>query len=131
MKQNPAHCQTVKGIMSQLNGVELKEKKGGKFKFHIYKTRTMNETSLEALDLGVRAYNSLKRAGYNTIGDLIAAISAGEDLNHIRNCGKTSIREIKERLFLYHYNSLSPESREDYLKEVVKLNKDESEEFRS
>ncbi|MCR4598430.1 MAG: hypothetical protein K5678_05290 [Acetatifactor sp.] len=59
----------------------------------------MSDTSLEALDLGVRAYNSLKRAGYNTIGDVVDAISSGSDLKSIRNCGKTCVREIMEHLF--------------------------------
>ncbi len=62
-------------------------------------TRSMSDTSLEALDLGVRAYNSLKRAGYNTIGDVVDAISSGSDLKSIRNCGKTCVREIMEHLF--------------------------------
>jgi DNA-directed RNA polymerase alpha subunit len=32
-------------------------------------TGTMAQTPLEALDLSVRSYNSLKRAGFDTIGD--------------------------------------------------------------
>ena len=114
------------GIMNQLDGVQLREKHGSSFKFRMHMTESMSETSLEALDLGVRAYNSLKRAGYNTIGDVVDAISSGSDLKNIRNCGKTSVREIMEHLFLFQYNSLPADKRDDYLVEVVLMNKREA-----
>ena len=82
----------------------------------------MRNTSLEALELGQRSYNCLKRAGYSTIGEVADAISGGNDLKNIRNCGAKSVREIMEQLFLYQYNSLSPDKRSAYLKEVVLLN---------
>ncbi len=112
-------------IINQLDGVKLREKHGGSFKFKIHLTQTMSDTSIEALELGVRAYNSLKRAGYNTIGDLVEVISSGKDLKNIRNCGKTSIRDIMEHLFLYQYNSLPANKQDDYLKEVVLMNRKE------
>ena len=118
--------QTVMGIMNQLDGVQLREKHGSSFKFRMHMTQSMSDTSLEALDLGVRAYNSLKRAGYNTIGDVVDAISSGSDLKSIRNCGKTSVREIMEHLFLYQYNSLPESKQDDYLIEVVQMNKKEA-----
>ena len=111
------------GIMNQLDGVQLIEKHGSSFKFRMYMTQSMSDTSLEALDLGVRAYNSLKRAGYNTIGDVVNAISSGADLKNIRNCGKTRVREIMEHLFLFQYNSLPAGKQDDYLIEVVQMNK--------
>lgn len=51
------------------------------------------------------------------------AISSGTDLNQIRNCGKTSVREIMEHLFLYQYNSLPAEKQDAYLVEVVEMNR--------
>lgn len=51
------------------------------------------------------------------------AISSGTDLNQIRNCGKTSVREIMEHLFLYQYNSLPAEKQDTYLVEVVEMNR--------
>ena len=114
------------GIMNQLDGVQLREKHGSSFKFRMHMTQSMSDTSLEALDLGVRAYNSLKRAGYNTIGDVVDAISSGSDLKSIRNCGKTSVREIMEHLFLYQYNSLPANKQDDYLIEVVQMNRKEA-----
>jgi len=82
----------------------------------------MSETPIEALDLGVRAYNSLKRAGYGTIGDLAEVIAGGTEISKIRNCGSKSCREIMEKLFLYQYNTLPQEKREGYVKEVILLN---------
>lgn len=110
------------GIMNQLDGVQLREKHGSSFKFNMHMTRSMSDASLEALDLSVRAYNSLKRAGYNTVGDVVNAISSGTDLKSIRNCGKTSVREIMEHLFLYQYHTLPAQKREEYLAEVVRMN---------
>ena len=118
--------QTMMEIMNQLDGVQLREKHGSSFKFRMHMTQSMSDTSLEALDLGVRAYNSLKRAGYNTIGDVVDAISSGSDLKSIRNCGKTSVREIMEHLFLYQYNSLPASKQDDYLIEVVQMNRKEA-----
>jgi DNA-directed RNA polymerase subunit alpha len=51
---------------------------------------------IEELDIGVRAYNCLKRAGIQTIGDLIQK-SEGE-LKAIPNFGDRSIDEVKESL---------------------------------
>lgn len=110
------------GIMNQIDGVNLHEKRGSKFKFRMHVTQTMSSTPIEELDLSVRAYHSLKRAGFDTIGDVVDAISSGTDLNQIRNCGKTSVREIMEHLFLYQYNSLPEEKQDAYLMEVVQMN---------
>lgn len=114
--------QSLKQIMNSIEGVELKEKHGGKFHFRIHLTAQMSAMTIETLSLSVRSYNALKRAGFNTIGELAKSISSGEDLKRIRNCGAKSIREIMEQLFLYQYASLKPEQREDYLLEVVALN---------
>ncbi len=105
-----------------MTGETIYEKKGGKFFFRLYLNSRMSETPLEALDLGVRAYNSMKRAGYSTIGDLAEAIAGGTQISRIRNCGSKSYREIMEKLFLYQYNTLPQEKRESYIEEVIKLN---------
>jgi carbon monoxide dehydrogenase subunit G len=51
---------------------------------------------LEELQLPVRAYNSLRRAGIHTVGELSARTE--EDLLAIENLGPQSVREIKQRL---------------------------------
>jgi len=109
-------------IIEQITGDHLHEKKGGKFFFNMYLNSKMSETPIEALDLGVRAYNSLKRAGYGTIGDLAEAIASGTEINKIRNCGAKSCREIMEKLFLYQYSALPQEKKADYIVQTVRLN---------
>ena len=108
--------------MEQLQGVSLKSKHGGRFRFRMYLTGEQCDVSLDVLDLGVRSANCLKRAGYITIGNLVRAFADGLDLKTIRNCGDKSVREIKEKLFLYQYYSMSKERQEQYLTEVVLLN---------
>ena len=115
--------QTIMEIMNSIKGVKLREKYGGHFKFRMYVTRSMCDTSIEVLDLGVRSYNCLKRAGFSTVGDLVDAISGGVELKSIRNCGKTSVREIMEHLFLYQYNSLPADKQQSYLMEVIEMNR--------
>ena len=112
------------GIMNSLPGVELKEKHNRKFWFRIYVTDRLENISIDDLDLGVRAYHSLKRAGYNTVGDLLTGIANGDDLSKIRNCGTKSVREIKEKLFLAQYESLPAHQRQAYLDEVVLINRE-------
>jgi DNA-directed RNA polymerase subunit alpha len=51
---------------------------------------------IEELELGVRSYNCLKRAGIATVGDLISKSEA--ELNAIPNFGKKSIDEVIETL---------------------------------
>ena len=48
------------------------------------------------LELSVRSYNCLKRAGINTIGDLIKMTP--EQLVNVRNLGKKSLDEIMLKL---------------------------------
>ncbi len=56
----------------------------------------MDDILIEELELGVRSYNCLKRAGIQTVGELISK-SEGE-LNAIPNFGKKSIDEVIETL---------------------------------
>ncbi|KYO63904.1 DNA-directed RNA polymerase subunit alpha [Thermovenabulum gondwanense] len=54
------------------------------------------EMPIEELDLSVRSYNCLKRAGINTIGELIQ--KTPEDMMKVRNLGKKSLEEVEEKL---------------------------------
>ncbi len=56
----------------------------------------LDEILIEELELGVRSYNCLKRAGVQTVGDLVRK-SRGE-LNAIPNFGSKSIEEVIETL---------------------------------
>ncbi|MFD2680971.1 DNA-directed RNA polymerase subunit alpha [Bacillus seohaeanensis] len=54
------------------------------------------EMTIEELDLSVRSYNCLKRAGINTVQEL--ANKTEEDMMKVRNLGRKSLEEVKVKL---------------------------------
>ncbi len=54
------------------------------------------EMTIEELDLSVRSYNCLKRAGINTVEELI--MRTEEDMMKVRNLGKKSLEEVNNKL---------------------------------
>lgn len=54
------------------------------------------EMTIEELDLSVRSFNCLKRAGINTVGDLIN--KSEEDMMKVRNLGRKSLEEVINKL---------------------------------
>ena len=54
------------------------------------------ETSIDDLDFSVRAYNCLKRAGVNTLGDLTEKTEL--EMMKIRNLGKKSLKEVIDKI---------------------------------
>ncbi|WP_404406781.1 DNA-directed RNA polymerase subunit alpha [Jeotgalibacillus malaysiensis] len=54
------------------------------------------EMTIEELDLSVRSYNCLKRAGINTVQEL--ANKSEEDMMKVRNLGRKSLEEVKAKL---------------------------------
>ncbi|TGB00888.1 DNA-directed RNA polymerase subunit alpha [Halobacillus salinus] len=54
------------------------------------------EMTIEELDLSVRSYNCLKRAGINTVQEL--ANKSEEDMMKVRNLGRKSLEEVKHKL---------------------------------
>lgn len=54
------------------------------------------ETPIDDLDFSVRAYNCLKRAGINTLGDLTEKTEI--EMMKIRNLGKKSLKEVIEKI---------------------------------
>ncbi len=54
------------------------------------------EMTIDELDLSVRSYNCLKRAALNTVAELAA--KSEEDMMKVRNLGRKSLKEIKEKL---------------------------------
>ena len=63
---------------------------------HILHMRKLLKTSLEDLDLSVRAYNCLKAAKINTLGEMVKYDT--HELLKFRNFGKKSLVEIEELL---------------------------------
>ena len=58
------------------------------------------EMTIEELDLSVRSYNCLKRAGINTVDELIQRTE--EDMMKVRNLGKKSLQEVKDKLAAFN-----------------------------
>lgn len=54
------------------------------------------DMTIEELDLSVRSYNCLKRAGIQTVQEL--ANKTEDDMIKVRNLGKKSLKEVKEKL---------------------------------
>ncbi len=54
------------------------------------------EMTIEELDLSVRSYNCLKRAGINTVEDLTSRTE--EEMMKVRNLGRKSLEEVQQKL---------------------------------
>ena len=54
------------------------------------------EMTIEELDLSVRAYNCLKRAGINSVAELVQRNE--DDMMKVRNLGRKSLEEVQQKL---------------------------------
>ena len=54
------------------------------------------EMTIEELDLSVRSFNCLKRAGINTVEDLIN--KSEDEMMKVRNLGRKSLEEVMAKL---------------------------------
>lgn len=52
---------------------------------------------IEDLELSVRSYNCLKRAGITTVEELIQKTE--DEMMHVRNLGKKSLKEVKDKIY--------------------------------
>ena len=84
------HLQLFTGLSETgENGPILKEREEDK------KEKAL-EMSIEELELSVRSFNCLKRAGINTVEELTQKSEA--DMMKVRNLGKKSLDEVKHKL---------------------------------
>lgn len=73
----------------------------------------MAETPVEALDLSVRVFNSLKRTGITTVGDVIDLLEKGDQaVMSIRNFGEKSLDELRQKMFEKGYMKEEPQKTE-------------------
>ncbi len=56
----------------------------------------LREMPIEELELSVRSFNCLKRAGINTVAELVSRTD--EEMMKVRNLGKKSLEEVKAKL---------------------------------
>ena len=62
------------------------------------------ETPIENLDLSVRVFNSLKRTGITTVGDVLELLDKGDEaVMSIRNFGEKSLVELRDKMREKHY----------------------------
>ncbi len=62
-------------------------------------TSEVAETPVEALDLSVRVFNSLKRTGIITVGDVLDLLEKGDQaIMSIRNFGEKSLDELRQKM---------------------------------
>ena len=76
----------TESISDEVTMVEKEEEKKDK----------LLELTIEELDLSVRSYNCLKRAGINSAQELIQRTE--DDMMKVRNLGKKSLEEVEEKL---------------------------------
>lgn len=67
----------------------------------------LESISIEDLDLSVRSFNCLKRAGINTVGELVQKTE--EEMMKVRNLGRKSLEEIKKKLAELGLSFANPE----------------------
>jgi len=88
------HLRFISGISEEtfVVGVE-KETAGSRL------TSEAAETPIENLDLSVRVFNSLKRTGVTTVGDVLELLEKGEEaVMSIRNFGEKSLDELRQKM---------------------------------
>lgn len=75
------------------------EEKGMKLQLEALDTKARSySTELTELDLSVRAYNCMSRAGCKTVSDIIQKYPTWNDACKIRNLGRKSMEEISQKL---------------------------------
>ena len=94
----------------------------GRFRFIVYQGMEAMDNDIDELELSIRSYNCLRRAGYQTVNSVVDNIDRREDFSKIRNLGRRSADEIMLRLFLYTYENLKPEKRRAYLEKIKEMN---------
>ena len=84
------HIDLFVNLTEQVDIVEIAPDKDGEDRERIL------ELTIEELDLSVRSYNCLKRAGINTVGELVRKTE--EEMMKVRNLGKKSLEEVENKL---------------------------------
>ncbi|NUM44786.1 MAG: DNA-directed RNA polymerase subunit alpha [Anaerolineales bacterium] len=88
------HLRHIAGISEDILAVPMEEESTGS-----RLTSEVIETPIENLDLSVRVFNSLKRAGITTVGEVIELLEKGEEaIMSIRNFGEKSLDELRVKM---------------------------------
>ena len=95
---------------------------GNGLHFRIPMTQELWDTSIDELNLTVRARNGLMRAGTDTIGKVAELIMNDEGLNKVRNLGRKSISEIKTAILTEGYKGLDQSAQLTFWKDFIEAN---------
>lgn len=95
------HLNLFIGLTDHLDGVEIMVEKEEEAKDKVL------EMTIEELDLSVRSYNCLKRAGINTVEELTQRTE--EDMMKVRNLGRKSLEEVQNKLKELNLGFSTPE----------------------
>ncbi len=88
-----AHVRDIAGVSEETLMAAATREEKPRMASEIY------DTPIENLDLSVRVFNSLKRTGITTVGEVLDMLEKGaEAMLSIRNFGEKSLEELKERL---------------------------------
>lgn len=88
------HLRFVAGISEETLTITIEKESSG-----TRLSSEMAETPVEALDLSVRVFNSLKRTGITTVGDVLDLLEKGEQaVMSIRNFGEKSLDELRQKM---------------------------------
>lgn len=88
------HLRFISGINEEMLVVEPVEEVTG-----TRLTSEAVETPIENLDLSVRVFNSLKRTGITTVGNVIELLEKGDEaVMSIRNFGEKSLQELRDKM---------------------------------
>jgi DNA-directed RNA polymerase subunit alpha len=88
------HLRYISGISEEILPVTIEKEAVG-----LGLTSEAAETPIENLDLSVRVFNSLKRTGVTTVGDVLELLAKGDDaVMSIRNFGEKSRDELVEKM---------------------------------
>jgi DNA-directed RNA polymerase subunit alpha len=99
-----AHLRDIGGVTEESLMVAAVEEEDPRLASEVY------EVPIENLDLTVRVFNSLKRTGITSVGEVLDMLEKGEEaMLSIRNFGEKSLDELKERLFEKGYLDEEPE----------------------
>lgn len=103
------HFRYIAGISEETLAVSAKEEASG-----TRITSEIAETPVEVLDLSVRVFNSLKRTGITTIGDVLELLEKGENaVMSIRNFGEKSLEELRSRMIEKGYLKVDTTNKEE------------------
>jgi DNA-directed RNA polymerase subunit alpha len=88
------HLRFIAGVSEETLAISIeKEVSGSRL------TSEVAETPVEALDLSVRVFNSLKRTGITTVGDVLELLDKGDQaVMSIRNFGEKSLDELRQKM---------------------------------